>query len=48
MNKSAVVKPMPQANIRYKQSAFDLPKLPMRTMAVGKSNAGKGTIIASM
>ena len=48
MNAGVVLKPMPQASIRYKQSPFDLPKLPMRTMIVGRSAAGKGTLIASM
>jgi len=48
MNKNAVVKPMHQANIRYKQSAFDLPKLPAKIMTVGRSSAGKGTLISSM
>ena len=47
-NTGAVVKPMPQANVHYKQSRYDLPKLPMRTMVVGRSAAGKGTLIASI
>ena len=48
MNAGVVVKPMPQATVKYKQSSFDLPKLPMRTLVVGRSAAGKGTLIASM
>ena len=48
MNAGVVVKPMPQASIRYKQSNFDMPKLHMRTMICGRSAAGKGTLIASM
>ena len=44
----AIVKPMLQARTDYKQSRYDLPKLPMRTMIVGRSAAGKGTLIASM
>jgi len=42
------VKPMLQARTDYKQSKYDLPKLPMRTMVVGRSAAGKGTLIASI
>ena len=44
----AIVKPMAQATVHYKQSKYDLPKLPMRTLIVGRSAAGKGTLIASM
>ena len=48
MNAGAIVKPMSQATVKYKQSQYDLPKLPMRTLVVGRSAAGKGTLIASM
>ena len=47
-NTRAVVKAMPQTTVHYKQSKYDLPKLPMRTMVVGRSAAGKGTLLASM
>ena len=47
-NSSAVVKPMPQASVKYKQSRYDLPRLPLRCQIVGRSSAGKGTLIASM
>ena len=47
-NSGVVVKPMTQATVKYKQSRFDLPRLPMRTMIVGRSAAGKGTLISSM
>ena len=44
----ATARPMQQATVNYKQSKYDLPKLPMRAMIVGRSAAGKGTLIASM
>jgi len=42
------VRPMPQARTEYVQSQFDLPSIPMRTMIVGRSSAGKGTLISSI
>ena len=47
-NETAVVRPMAQATVTYKQSEHVLPKIPMRTMIVGRSAAGKGTPIASL
>ena len=42
------VTPMKQAQTEYVQSRFDLPTIPCRMQIVGKSAAGKGTLISSI
>jgi len=42
------VMPMKQDKTEYVQSPFDLPRIPMRLQAVGRSNSGKSTLISSI
>ena len=42
------VTPMKQDKTEYVQSPFDLPRIPMRLQAVGRSNSGKSTLISSI